>query len=204
VPDGPDAPDGDLVSRARGGDTTAFAALYGRHAGAVRAALRSQLRDGDRVDDLVQEAFARALARIDSLREPDRVRSWLLAIARNLAMDEHRARARTAPMFDDDALDVPSTDPGPSDWAEAAELGSNVVGAMSLLSRRDATALALVHDLGFSPAEVAAALEITPGAAKVAVHRARRRLQQAMEQVATVRAQATARAPADGAHGGPR
>ena len=41
-------------------------------------------------------------------------------------------------------------------------------------------AVSMVTYLGFGPAEVAAALDISPGAAKVAVHRARRRLRAAI------------------------
>jgi RNA polymerase sigma-70 factor (ECF subfamily) len=83
-------------------------------------------------------------------------------------------------MPDDDSCDRPAADDGPDALAELAELSQLVNGLVAGLSRRDATALALVTNLGFSPAEVASALGVSPGAAKVIVHRARRRLQDAL------------------------
>ena len=51
---------------------------------------------------------------------------------------------------------------------------------MAGLSPRDAAAVTMVTQLGFAPGQVAAALGVTPGAAKVIVHRARRRLRNAL------------------------
>jgi RNA polymerase sigma-70 factor (ECF subfamily) len=69
---------------------------------------------------------------------------------------------------------------GPDSLAEVRELAAQVEGCVSGLSQRDATALAMVTYLGFGPEQVAAALGLTPGAAKVLIHRARRRLRQAL------------------------
>jgi RNA polymerase sigma-70 factor (ECF subfamily) len=51
---------------------------------------------GDRSDaeDLVQETLLRAMRAYDRLREPDRAKSWLFAIATNLWRDQARARGR--------------------------------------------------------------------------------------------------------------
>jgi len=63
---------------------------------------------------------------------------------------------------------------------ELGELASLVRSCVAGLSVRDATAVEMVTYLGFSSAEVAAALGLTPNAAKVVVHRARARLRQAL------------------------
>ena len=51
---------------------------------------------------------------------------------------------------------------------------------MESLSSRDAAAVTMVTHLDFTPSQVADALGVTPGAAKVIVHRARRRLRNAL------------------------
>src|SRR5438309_194856 len=74
------AQDAELVRRVRSGDAHAFSDLYRAHARAVHAAVRDNVRDADTAADVVQETFTRALARIDSLRRPDRFRPWMLSI----------------------------------------------------------------------------------------------------------------------------
>jgi RNA polymerase sigma-70 factor (ECF subfamily) len=174
----------------RAGDTAAFAELYRTHAGAVAVAVRDNVRGPDSVADVVQEAFVRALERLDTLREPDRFRPWVLAIARNAAVDERRHTRRVSTDLDDAVGELASADVGPEDLAELRDVVQTVRGCVAGLSRRDATAVALVSELGFTPAEVGAALGISPGAAKVVVHRARRRLQAALELEEQVRSRA--------------
>ena len=65
-------------------------------------------------------------------------------------------------------------------------------GCVGGLSPRDAAAIALVTRFGFSPTDVALAFDITPGAAKVLVHRARRRLRDALTLELNVRARSDA------------
>jgi RNA polymerase sigma-70 factor (ECF subfamily) len=185
--------DAELVARTRGGDASAFAELYRAHAPAVAVAIRDQVHDADGVADVVQEVFARALERLDTLREPDRFRPWVLAIARHAAVDERRHRNRVVTAIDEDGFpEVVARDPGPDDIAELRDLVQLVQGCVAGLSRRDATAVTLVSELDFTPAEVGAALGVSPGAAKVVVHRARRRLHDALELELRVRRRASA------------
>ena len=150
----------------RAGGTQAFAELYRRHAGAVRAVAASQIRDREAVADLVQDSFLRALRSLRNLQDPSRFRPWLLSIARNLATDHLRARSRVTVLDDSAAQDLPESGLGPAALAELRELAEQVQGCVSGLSRRDATAVALVTQLGFAPEQVARALDMTPGAAR--------------------------------------
>ena len=77
------------------GSGGAFQSLYLRHATAVRRLGVSMLRNLDAADDLVQETFLqlwRHRARLVSERAA--VRTWVLTIARNRAIDMARAQAR--------------------------------------------------------------------------------------------------------------
>jgi RNA polymerase sigma-70 factor (ECF subfamily) len=174
------AQDAALVARVRAGDRSAFTELYQTHAGAVQMAVRDRLRDPDSVADVVQEAFTRALARLDTLREADRFRPWLLSIARNAAVDQGRHRQRVVPLSDEAAGALPDRGESPSEVAEARDMVALLGAGVATLSARDVKALSLVSGLGCGPAEVGAALGVTSGAAKVIVHRARRRLRNAI------------------------
>lgn len=163
-----------LVEAVREGDREAFAKLYRTYANLVRVAVRDQLRDPNHVADAVQETFARALASIQKLRDPERFRPWLMSIARHTAIDIRRDGSRLV-LSEPENTEVAN---GASDLSEVSalrEVSSMVDGLVGGLSRRDAIALRLVT-LGFDVADVATALGIKHGAAKVVLHRARRRL----------------------------
>jgi RNA polymerase sigma factor (sigma-70 family) len=175
-----DQADADLVDRVRAGDDAAFADLYRAHYPAVRQVAASHLRDPDAVADVVQDAFTQALQALPRLRDPHRFRPWLMSIARHAAVDQIRFRSRMTSLDADSSEEMVATGPGPDALAELRELADRVEQCVMGLSPRDATAVAMVTHLGFGPDQVGAALGLTSGAAKVVVHRARRRLRQAL------------------------
>ena len=175
--------DAALVAQAKRGETESFSELFRRHAPAVRLAVRDAVPDPEEQIDLVQETFARALQKLGSLEQPARFRSWLLQIARHAAID-HRRRAATHQHVSLDKREgepLLSADPSPADLLQSRELAHQVRNGFARLSRRDATALALVAHFGFGPAELAPALGVSRATARVVLHRARRRLREAAE-----------------------
>ncbi len=174
------AGDAELVELVRAGHPGAFGALYRAHAPAVYRVARERVPVVEAATDVVQETFARALASLDKLREPDRFRPWVLSIARHAAIDDRRIQSRFTPLGDESTGALPSDDRSPEEMAELAELAELLEVCVGDLSPRDATAVYLVTHLGLAPAEVGAALGLSPGAAKVVVHRARQRLRDAL------------------------
>lgn len=171
----------ELVVAARDGDSGAFGTLYGAHAPAVRRIVLDNVHQAHDVEDVVQEVFARAFRRLSSLREPERFLPWLYSIARRAAIDHRRVRVAGRSVVDaDPAEHVAAADLGPDDLLMLREELRVLQLATARLSDRDVTALNLVGHLGLGPAEIAAALGVTPGAAKVIVHRARQRLRAAL------------------------
>ncbi len=87
--------DQELVERARGGDASAFEELVGRH---HRAALRAALAapgSTEEADDVAQEAWIAAHARLGNFRHEASFRTWLLTIVWNKALDRRRRLGRT-------------------------------------------------------------------------------------------------------------
>jgi len=172
--------DAALVERTLGGDGSAFSELYRRHVGAVHTVVASGLSNPATQAESIQEVFTRALERLKQLRDPTRFRPWLLQISRNVVIDGQRSKAKS-PVVDDDMEDESlASDPTPAELTELSELSRLVDGCISGLSKRDATAVAMVTYFDFTPTEVAKALGMTPNAAKVAIHRARRRMRDAL------------------------
>lgn len=84
----------ELVERARSGDVSAFEALVGRHhRAAVRAAMAALGSAAD-ADDVAQEAWMAAHARLADFRGQAAFRTWLLTIVWNRALDRRRAIGR--------------------------------------------------------------------------------------------------------------
>lgn len=140
----------------------------------------AHIGDAEVVADIVQDSFARALQQLAVLRDAARFRPWLLAIARHVAVDRVRAASRLVPLDDDRADALASSEAMPDTVAVREEVARRVSSGVVALSERDATAVALVTQHECTAEEVGTALGVTPGTAKVIVHRARRRLRNAM------------------------
>ncbi len=171
-------PDADLVARARDGDRDAFGELVRRH---YRAAFAVALAvAGSRADaeDACQDAWVRALERLDSLRQPDRFVPWLLQVVRNTAHNrrEHGRVRRAAPLDSPAAAAVadPREDPA------RAALAAGLEAALAVLSpvQRE---VVLLHDLeGWDHRAIAGALGLTETNARQHLFQARRRLRLAL------------------------
>lgn len=70
-----------LVERFRKGDERAFEEIYNRHAKVLASIIYRMLGDDLELDDIVQDTFIIASKKMDGLREPSRLRSWLITIA---------------------------------------------------------------------------------------------------------------------------
>ena len=86
-----------LIAKARRGNTRAVAELYRMFAGQLyQRVLLPLTGDADLAADALAETFHTALERLDQFEFRGKsIYGWLARIARNKAMDAHRARART-------------------------------------------------------------------------------------------------------------
>ena len=97
------------VRAARSGDPEALDAVATEYLPLVYNIVRRSLRHSADVDDVVQETMLQLVRNVGSLRDPERLRAWLVAITVNQIRDHQRMAVR-APSSFDDRLDLP--DPG--------------------------------------------------------------------------------------------
>src|SRR5262245_7195521 len=71
-----------------------FDELVKQHQSQLRSFLYRATTSREDAEDLAQEAFARAYQKFDSFKGESSFKTWLFAIASNLAKDHHRARVR--------------------------------------------------------------------------------------------------------------
>ncbi len=92
--------DGELVEAYLAGDRVALAALYDRFAGGLFDTARAMLGNGDDAADVVQDVFCVAAAKLGQLRDRNRVKPWMYAIARHEVFRRTKRRRREAPVLD--------------------------------------------------------------------------------------------------------
>jgi RNA polymerase sigma factor (sigma-70 family) len=189
-------------------DDSMLELLHRDHAVAVRSYVRRRIGPDD-ADDVVADVFVVAWRRIDDL--PAEPRTWLLGIARktlgNRRRTARRQRALLERLADEAGTGVPTA--AAATGTDGASDGT-VLRALASLSPADREVLLLVTWDGLSTAEAGQVLGARPGTVAQRVHRARGRLERALERagpspvenphrdasVATPRASAPDRRPA--------
>lgn len=172
-----------LVERACSGDAAAFRAIFERHGPAVRRFLLDLLRDPAAADEATQETFVRAYRRLASIRDAERLGPWLFGIARNVFLEQLRAR-RTRPLALADSPDGDSRpEAEPVDTAPTPELAllgreadEVLKNALSHLSEPRCAALLLRLDHGLPYDEIADIMGWPLQKVKNEIHRARLQL----------------------------
>jgi RNA polymerase sigma factor (sigma-70 family) len=165
---------------------------------------RAGLAQGDAVasaaDDLLHDVVVEALAHAERFRPSGQPQAWLLGIAANLirrrqadlarrtrreplARDLHPVQADGPPAEDDvfdrlAALSTTMQQIGPEAALEAHEGAAALLDSVSTADR-EILGLAILYEM--NGAALAEALAITPGAARVRLHRALNRLRAALQ-----------------------
>jgi RNA polymerase sigma-70 factor (ECF subfamily) len=173
------AHDAALVARARAGDAAAFGALVRRHLPAAFAVARAVVGERADAEDVCQDAFAAALARLEDCRPAEKFRPWLLRIVRNRAVSFRRwQRVRVAEVLGaaPGEAELPTTAESPLAAAERADLRARLGAALATLSEAQ-RAVVMLHDVeGWGHREIAALLGFGEGTSRATLFTARRRL----------------------------
>ena len=151
-------------------DPEAFAVLFDRHGGAAYSLAYRIVGDRAAAEEVTQEAFIsvwRSGARYDRARGS--VRSWLLSVVRNRAIDFLRSRAGKAPKltFDDDsALEQRPAEERTEEEALRRETAAELRGAIGKLPGEQSKVIELAYFGGFSHSEIARILGLPMGTVK--------------------------------------
>lgn len=165
-----------LVERARRGDAAAFESLVRKHYRAAYAVALGVLGSAMDAEDACQDAFVRALERLDEIRRPERFVAWLLQIVRNRARNLYNYRRVRSAQPLETVSAVGSENPG-SDAARG-ELRAKLEAALQDLSDVQRQVV-LLHDLdGWKHREIAVELEISEGMSRQHLFHARRILRE--------------------------
>jgi RNA polymerase sigma-70 factor, ECF subfamily len=173
----PGAADQDLagvVASAATGDEIAFARIVDAYHDDMRRVCAFITRDMGLAEDAVQVAWSIAWRRLGSVREPARLRSWLMRVAANEAKKSLRKRSRRIAV---ESLGVGLGAPvgvNPETGVDAVDLRK----ALARLDPDDRALLAMRYVAGFNATELAEAIGITPSGVRNRLERLTTRLRQ--------------------------
>ncbi|TKK90860.1 sigma-70 family RNA polymerase sigma factor [Herbidospora galbida] len=163
------------VSRAGTADEELVRALFDDHAGPLYGYVLRLTGDPGRAEDIVQETILRAWKNPIADRP---VRAWLFTVARNLVVDQARARKSRPQETGDEALAILPAD----DELDKAVESWAIADALASLRPDHREVLLAVYYGGQSVKEASESLGIPPGTVKSRTYYALRALKLALEE----------------------
>ena len=187
--------DKSLIDAHLQGDTKAFGELVRRYGDSVLGYLTRMTGSREQAEDLFQETFKRVHEKADTFRG-SRIKSWLFAIATNVAIDGMRRRKRLQVVSLNQKIDcdgencqelsavaVADNSYDPSQEAIMAEQKEQVRQALELLPARQRATLVLAYYQQLSYPEVAQVLGCSIGTVKTQMYRALKTLAQRLPDI---------------------
>jgi RNA polymerase sigma-70 factor (ECF subfamily) len=155
-----------------------FESCFREHYAQVLAFALRRIAGREPAEDIVSDTFAVAWRQRD--RIPDPALPWLYAIAANVIGNQYRSTRRRRDLEVRLAGEA-TTVPGGPDPAESLARRDGFVVAFAALGEADREVLRLVAWDGLDVREAAGVLGCSPGAFRVRLHRARRKLEKRLE-----------------------
>lgn len=179
-PDHSGPPDSELIGESLKGNDHAFETLVRRHQTGVYRFLYHFMGNGPDAEDITQETFLNIHRKLRSHNPAQSFTSWMITIARNLAISHHRRRTPTPldPLMLASA--IKGVTPTPESELLAKEAGEEVHSALQRLPEDIREVLIMRYLMDISLQEVAELLNIPEGTAKSRLFKARNALRTEM------------------------
>ncbi len=160
--------DEDLISLVQAQDSEAFAVLYDRHSRAAYSLAYRMMGERQAAEDIVQEAFLKLWRAAAGYRtERGSVRTWLLAIVHNRAIDQLRSLASHRRTQERIEASAPTSQPSEAfaqTWRNSQR--EQVREALKTLPQEQLKVLELAYFSGYTHVEIAELLGLPLGTVK--------------------------------------
>jgi RNA polymerase sigma-70 factor (ECF subfamily) len=147
------------------------AQIWNQYHSKLHGFIESRVGDASIADDILQEVFVRIHSRIDTLRNANKIRSWIYQITRNAIIDHYRAQKTTQ--------EVPETlvavEAEPSDQARQ-EIAGCLVPMIQALPETYRQTMMMSEIEGLTQKQVAEKQDLSVPGAKARVQRGRAKL----------------------------
>jgi len=172
------------VARAAAGDRGAFERVYRLHVNRVYALCTRMIGDRTRAEELTQDVFVRAWEKLHLFRGESSFSTWLHRLTVNVVLNARKSEGRDRSRYEENDDDAGGMDarPGvvgmplaPGDLLDLEE----AIAKLPPGARR----VFVLHDVeGYKHEEIAEMLDVTSGATKAQLHRARLLLREALNR----------------------
>ena len=179
----------DLIAQACQGDPEAFRLIFERYSRPVIGFLYDLVSNRELAEELTQETFVRAYRNLATRREETKLSTWLFGIARNVAREALRARARANHQLDleDKAvLSLSDPEPVPVDRLLGKELNEVVQRSLAALDEDKRLVFTLKVFQQCSYEEIAEITGFSIAKLKTDLHRARSEMRRRIRPYAGV------------------
>jgi len=179
----------DLVTRVCQGDAEAFRLIFERYSRPVISFIYDMVNDRALAEELTQETFVRAFRAIHTMRAETKLSTWLFGIARNVARESLRARARAGnhvDLADKSVMDLSDKKPAPVEGLLSKELNELIRRSLAALDedKRLVFTLKVLHQCSYE--EIAAITGFSLAKLKTDLHRARAEMRKRISPYAGV------------------
>jgi RNA polymerase sigma-70 factor (ECF subfamily) len=151
----------------------------------VRKFILASVKNESVADDLTQETFIRVQENLKTVREPEKVSSWIFRIAYHLCQDHFRVlkKSPTLEEIHDGLVNLEET--SVQKKLEQGEMSQCVRDKLSLLPETQRSIIIFAEIMDFSLQEIADILGLTLENVKVRLHRARKKFKAILEKECT-------------------
>jgi len=179
----------DLVTRACQGEQDAFRLIFDRYSRPIVSFLFDLVNDRSLAEELTQETFVRAFRNLGTMRKETKLSTWLFGIAKNVARESLRSRAKMNNHVDIDdraVLDLSDQRPEPVDHLLGKELNDLIRRSLAALDedRRLVFTLKVFHQCSYE--EIAMITGFSLAKLKTDLHRARAEMRRRIKPYAGV------------------
>ena len=184
--------DQELLKGLRARSPEAFRQLFDMYSDRMFRLAAGMLGNDDEAEDVVQEAFLRFFEKLDHFEGRSQVGTWLYRTVHNACIDRLRRRRPMLSLDGETETGNGERLPAPSilaDWSiapeslfDSAEVQAQLKAAIAALPESLRVAFLLRDVEGLSTAETSRILDISPGAVKVRLHRARLQLREYLSE----------------------
>lgn len=176
-----------LVTRAQAGDRSAYGGLVERLQPAVYALALARLRNSAEAQELTQEVFVHAMAKLTQLRNAQCFTGWLRQITVRMAINRLTRRLPLRGAEPEVLDNVQAADSGPLEQMVRAEQRAELWDGLDRLKPVDRATLVAFYIRGRSLQQMSQEFEAPIGTIKRRLHVARNRLRHELEQRAAAR-----------------
>ena len=174
--------DGELLERWRSGDAASGEALFERYYDMVERFFLNKVSSG--VQDLVQETFTRCVESRERIRDNERFRMYMFAIAYNVLTGYLRERYRSDRAIDLSEISVCDVAPGPSSVVAHRREHRLLIEALRNIPVDDQVILELHYWEQLTTHQMAEVIGAPVGTVRGRLQRARARLEEVMQRLA--------------------